>query len=189
MRTLLSMILVAFSVQALAAEQAATPAANAADNWTVLRCLADKDKNDKLSQQELDSYRPVPARLLSKNFTEIDGNKDGVITLQEYSAHLQKDRTAWEAAFKSLDANKSGGLSQAELAKAPPGQMVQIKRRFNDMDADKNSEVSIEERDRFIEQAQQEKSARSTGTDKGTKEGKKKAEAKPTAAAAPAPKK
>jgi Ca2+-binding EF-hand superfamily protein len=189
MRTLLSLILISFTVHAFAAEKPATTAANAGDNWNALRCLADKDKNDKLSQQELDAYRPVPVRQLSKNFTEIDGNKDGVITLQEYSAYMQKDRAAWEALFKGMDADKSGGLSQAELAKAPSGQLVQIKRRFNDMDADKNGEVSIEERDRFIEQSQQEGPARSSGTAKGTKEGKKKTEAKPTATAAPAPKK
>ncbi len=152
MYTLLGLIPLLVSTAAFAA-QGATPPTQAADNWKTLSCMMDKDKNAKLTRDEALNFNPIPARVLAKDFDQIDANNDGVVTYKEYAAFFDKIRSDWESLFKSADTDKSGGLSKSELDKTPPGQFPEIKRRFSDMDANKDGQVSIEERDKFVEEA------------------------------------
>lgn len=172
MRTLLGLLPLLVSTAAFAA-QTSTPASQAADNWKTLSCMMDKDKNAKLSEEEAMSFNPMPARILARNFSEIDADKDGVVSYKEYAAFFDKIRSDWETLFKQADTDKSGGLSKAELGKTPPSQFSEIKRRFNDMDANKDGQVSIEERDRFVEEMPQKVAERRSASPKkkaGTKD-------------------
>jgi Ca2+-binding EF-hand superfamily protein len=152
MRTLLGLIPLLVSSVAFAAQSSTAPS-QAADNWKTLSCMMDKDKNAKLTKEEAMNFNPAPARVLAKNFGQIDANKDGVVTYKEYAAFFDKIRSDWEALFKNADTDKSGGLSKAELDKTPAGQFPEIKRRFDDMDANKDGQVTIAERDKFVEEA------------------------------------
>jgi Ca2+-binding EF-hand superfamily protein len=152
MRTLMGLIALLVSSVAFAAQTSTAPS-QAADHWKTLNCMMDKDKNAKLTKDEAMSFNPASARVLVKDFDQIDANKDGVVTYKEYTAFFDKIRSDWETLFKSADTDKSGGLSKAELDKTPPAQFPEIKRRFSDMDANKDGQVSIEERDLFVEEA------------------------------------
>jgi Ca2+-binding EF-hand superfamily protein len=163
MRTLLGLIPLLVSSVAFAVQSSPT-ASPAADNWKTLSCIMDKDKNAKLTQAEAMNFNPMPARMLAKNFGEIDANKDGVVTYKEYAAFVDKIRSDWETLFKNADTDKSGGLSKAELDKTPPGQFPEIKRRFDDMDANKDGQVTIAERDLFAEEAPKRVAERRSAT-------------------------
>lgn len=160
---LLSTLALASAVQAAPTTTPAAPAAtpsstatgNAAEDWKTLRCLADKDGNDKLTKEEMGSFNPVPARLVARNFTEMDSNKDGQLTLEEYTKFMQKGRAELEAQFKAADLDKSGGLSQAELDKTPRGQFALLKRQFKAADSNGDGQITLAEREAFNEKARE----------------------------------
>jgi len=56
----------------------------------------------------------------------------------------------WEAMFNKADTNHSGGLSRAELKKTDKDRFTLIKENFKAMDTNKDGEVTIAERDAFI---------------------------------------
>lgn len=188
MRFLLApMILVAASL-ASAADKTPAPGQAAASTpptadktWQVLRCLGDANGNNKLTREELAAVNPAPVRQALRNFEKIDSNGDGTITFEEYSRHIQKGRSDWEDTFKAADTDKSGGLSQAELAKTKAGEFGQIKQRFEQMDADRNGEVTMAERDAFLEKAKEQRQARRTAPAGKTGPGTAPAERKPAA--------
>lgn len=148
-RSVFAMASITFSV-AVFAQSAPINIAPAQEDWEMLRCLADKDKNDKLSQDEINKINQTPSRKLKQNFTEIDDNKDGVITLQEYADYNTKARLEMETRFQNADVDKSGGLSKAELANTKAGEFTRIKRQFQAMDTDQDGQVTLEERDRVV---------------------------------------
>jgi len=142
----------------------------------MFRSLMDKDNNDKISQEEVNKFNPMPLRVLERNFGQIDSNQDGVVTFQEYTAYVQKLRAEWENEFQSADTNKDGGLSKAELASTKPGQLARIKRQFEAMDTNKDGKVTMEERDRFapdktkVQKAQQERTKGKPRADRGAEQ-------------------
>lgn len=148
-RSVFAMAAIMFSVAGFAQSEPIniTPAQ---EDWEMLRCLADKDKNEKISQDEVNKINPTPSRKLKQNFTEIDNNKDGVITLQEYADYNTKARLEMEARFQNADVDKSGGLSKAELANTKSGEFTRIKRQFQAMDTNQDGQVTLDERDRVV---------------------------------------
>jgi Ca2+-binding EF-hand superfamily protein len=167
MRSMLTVLLLGFSASIVA--QPAVDPTQAKDDWEVIRCLADKDKDDKISQEEVKKINMIPPRTLIRGFAEMDSNKDGVVTLQEYTDYIQKTRSAWETEFQNADTDKSGGLSEAELANTKPGQFAQIKRQFQAMDTDKDGQVTMEERDRFAADKAATREVRRNGANKANK--------------------
>lgn len=159
MRSLLGLIPLLVSSMAFAG-QSSTATSQMADSWKTLNCMMDKDNNAKLTQAEAMNFNPMQARMLARNFGEIDTDKDGVVTYKEYAAFFDRIRSDWETLFKNADIDKSGGLSKAELDKTPPRQFVEIKRRFDSMDVNKDGQVSIKERDKFVEETPQKTAER-----------------------------
>jgi Ca2+-binding EF-hand superfamily protein len=53
--------------------------------------------------------------------------------------------------FKTVDTDNSGGVSKAELDKADPNLLKRIRKNFDDMDANKDGEVTLSERDAYVE--------------------------------------
>lgn len=159
MRTLLG-IFTFLATSVAFASQSSPPASQTADNWKTLSCMMDKDNNAKLTQAEAMNFNPMQARMLARNFGEIDTDKDGVVIYKEYAAFFDRIRSDWETLFKNADIDKSGGLSKAELDRTPPRQFVEIKRRFDNMDVNKDGQVSIKERDKFVEETPQKTTER-----------------------------
>lgn len=176
MRTMISLVLLGLSTLGIAAQPTAVAGDQSKDDWKTLRSLMDKDNNDKISKEEVNKFNLMPLHMLERNFSQIDSNKDGVVTLQEYTAYVQKLRSEWESEFQKADANKDGGLSKTELADTKPGQLARIKRQFEAMDTNKDGKVTMEERDRFTpdktkaNKARQERSKGKPRADKGAEQ-------------------
>lgn len=149
MRVLIGLLVLSLSPMALAAKSSeATP--NSAEEWHDFLCVLDKNGDKKVSKQESLSFNPMSIRLLARNFNAIDANKDGTVTLEEYSDYLKQNQSKWQAIFDKADADKSGGLSKAELSMTKPGEFMQIKRHFDEMDSNKDGQVTVKERDAFF---------------------------------------
>lgn len=76
----------------------------------------DTNKDGQLNLAEFNAGAPIPPQPKpdgSKAMVRMDGNKDQVVTIQEYRAGPNAD-------FDKLDANKDGRLSPQERAAARP---------------------------------------------------------------------
>jgi len=154
------MMLLTVAATAIATGSQALGESRSGDAWRALSCLLDRDDNRKLSKDEVGSFEPVPLRLLVRNFADMDTDKDGLVSYEEFAAFVDKGRAEWESRLRSADADGSGGLSMAELDQAGPGPLLQLKRNFKAMDADGDGELTIAERDRFVEALEQRKKQR-----------------------------
>jgi len=127
---------------------------------------ADRDGNGTLSRAEVEQGMPM----LARNFDEIDTNKDGQISLEEFEAYGKKkmeefakrrdtckadpdkchaemlDRMKEE--FKKADVNGDGVLTMAEAEKGAP----MIAHQFYELDANKDGQVSLKEFEDFHKQ-------------------------------------
>ena len=56
-----------------------------------------------------------------------------------------------KAVFDRVDADKSGGVTKEELKKAGPDELKMIKENFDAMDTNKDGQVTLKERDAFVE--------------------------------------
>jgi Ca2+-binding EF-hand superfamily protein len=150
----------------------ATPAVHdtTVEDWNMLRCMADMDKDDKISAEEVQSIRLDAVRTLQRDFAQMDANHDGVVSAKEYADYIHKQRAAWESDFQSADTDKSGGLSKVELAKTKPGEFIQIKRQFDAMDANHDGEVTPEERDGYLADRAKRQAARTAAAKPGAAE-------------------
>jgi Ca2+-binding EF-hand superfamily protein len=124
---------------------------------------ADTDGNGTLSKAEAEQGMPM----LARNFDEIDTNKDGQITFEEFTAYgkkkmeeFSKHRDECKAdpdkchaemfgrmkeQFKKADVNGDGVLTMAEAEKGAP----MIAHRFSEMDTNKDGQVSLKEFETF----------------------------------------
>jgi len=120
---------------------------------------ADRDGNGSLSKAEAGQGMPM----LARDFDEIDANKDGQITLEEFEAYNRKKMDEFakqreecksdpdkchaemldrmKDKFKKADANNDGMLTMAEAEKDAP----MVAHQFYELDADKDGQVSLKE--------------------------------------------
>jgi len=127
---------------------------------------ADTSGKGSLNKAEVENSMPM----LARHFDEIDSNKDGQITLEEFEAYNKKkmeefakkreeckadpdkchaemlDRMKEE--FKKADLNGDGVLTMAEAEKGAP----MIARQFYELDANKDGQVSLKEFEDFHKQ-------------------------------------
>lgn len=77
---------------------------------------ADANQDDKITQDEARAFADA-------RFTEVDTNKDGIITRAEADAlrakHAAKFKAKGEEHFAAKDTNKDGKLSQSEVPRMP----------------------------------------------------------------------
>ena len=154
------MMLVAVAATAFVTASQAHGESRSADTWRALSCLMDRDDDRSLSKDEIGNFDPVPVRLLARNFADIDANRDGLVSYDEFAAFIARGRAEADDRFRSADADGSGGLSMTELEQAGPGPMRRLKRNFSAIDADRDGEVTLAERDRFVEELEKKKRER-----------------------------
>lgn len=131
-------------------------------SWEAQFAKADSNKDGALSKKEAESAAAPGFPQIKKNFTAMDKDKNGKVTIAERDDFLKaeikaqiearqaKARRAYEDLFARADANKSGGLSKKEVDSAVAPGFPIIKNNFDDMDADRNGQVTIQERDAFL---------------------------------------
>jgi len=119
--------------------QSAGPAAVPLPSWFV---EIDTAKKGEVSRADFVKYR-------MKSFDDLDGNKDGKISLEEFlklaepphsndapgGPSLEERRSRIRAAFQNLDLNASGFIERAE-AEAP----IQVE--FNNYDTDRDNKIT-----------------------------------------------
>lgn len=142
--------------------QMAKRAADERKAWEASFAKADTNKDGGLSKKEADSAAAPGFPQIKKNFTAMDSNKNGRVTIaerddflkaeikKEIEARQTKARKAYEDQFARADVNKSRGLSKKEVENAAAPGFPIIKNNFNAMDANRDGQVSIGERDAFL---------------------------------------
>lgn len=130
--------------------------------WEERFAKADTNKDGALTKKEAENAAKPGFPQITKNFTAMDKDKNGKVTMAERDEFLKADikrqveerqkqaRRAYEDQFARADVNKSGGLSKKEIeAAAAPGFPL-IKDNFDAMDANKDGQVTPKERDDFL---------------------------------------
>nr|KAG5706139.1 hypothetical protein BaRGS_025761 [Batillaria attramentaria] len=118
----------------------------------------DKDGNGCLSKEELAAdvlpklgVRFPNEELIDKIFKDVDKNKDGKITLDEFLLICEKlDPTLRKRAFQTMDVNLDGQLTEEEFVnfiqdKGVPMNKEDVSNAFKKADKDKNGKLSFKE--------------------------------------------
>jgi Ca2+-binding EF-hand superfamily protein len=102
---------------------------------------ADADANGTLSRAEVAKSLPR----LAEKFDQIDTNKDGQISRDEFGAwkkaHKGERQAKAAERFKHADANGDGKISRAEAEKNAP----RLAKKFDAIDANKDGQLTQEE--------------------------------------------
>lgn len=107
---------------------------------------ADQDQDGMISQSEFSAFESKPAgqagQQQSRSFDQLDSNKDGWLSKQEYETGMSGAMGAGSQAvsFQSLDVNKDGSISKSEANSDPT-----ISQQFTSIDKDKNGTISQSE--------------------------------------------
>ncbi len=91
--------------------------------------------------------RHAPMMKCEDHFTSLDANKDGSVTLEEFSA-VRHPRGNAKDIFKMRDANSDGSLTVEEFCergKRHKGPMGDCDGHFKSLDTDKDGKVSLAE--------------------------------------------
>jgi Ca2+-binding EF-hand superfamily protein len=137
--TLLCLLALPALAQAQTTGQASGPAAVPLPPWFV---EIDTARKGEVARADFLKYR-------MKSFDELDGNKDGKVSLEEFlklaeppyssdspgGPSLEERRNGVRAAFQKLDTNSSGFVERAE-AEAP------IQAEFNHYDTDRDNKIT-----------------------------------------------
>jgi Ca2+-binding EF-hand superfamily protein len=123
---------------------------------------ADANKDGALTKKEAESAAKPGFPQIVKNFSAMDKDKNGKVTVVERDDYLKAEvkkqleerqkqgRKVFEDQFAKADANKSGGLSRKEVESAAAPGFPLIKENFDAMDANKDGQVTPKERDEFL---------------------------------------
>lgn len=130
-------------------------------DWESRFNKADTNKDGGLSKKEAESASKPGFPQITKNFTAMDKDKNGRVTINERDAYLRDEvrkqmgerqkqaRKAFEDRYAKADSNRSGGLSKREVDSAASPGFPFIKNNFNELDANKDGQVTIKELEDF----------------------------------------
>lgn len=130
--------------------------------WEDRFAKADINKDKALSKSEADKAEKPGFPQVTKNFTAMDKDKNGKVTVAERDDYLKGEarrqaeerqkqaRKAFDERFSRADINKSGGLSKSEVENAAAPGFPVIKGNFETVDGDKNGQVSLGELDAYL---------------------------------------
>jgi outer membrane lipoprotein SlyB len=112
---------------------------------------ADLNDSGGLSLTELGKSKSTKLQPIKANFSAIDTDQDGQVTVSEYEAHLsQKQVKITASQFGRADLNDSGGLSRAELGKLTDKAFDPVRQNFDSIDTDKDGQASYAEYEAFV---------------------------------------
>jgi len=130
---------------AVATLVAGIPMAWADGGWQTEFRRADLNDSGGLSIVELDKAKSPLLKPIRTEFKQIDAERDGQVSEDEYQHFLSKRDDDFERRFRQADLNDSDGLSQKELGKVSGGDFDTMRNHFSAIDHDRDGQVTLQE--------------------------------------------